>query len=85
MNPEIVGNKLLLDGFLYNHCKYGNNGRRHWEWQRIRSKECKARAITNFTSSTGNIVVYKGPTISPYAHPTNHDECEAERIKVSLK
>ena len=45
-------------------------------------KECKGRAIT---SSTGALIVFKGPDKSPHEHPPNQEEVEAHRVTTNLK
>lgn len=82
MSAEIVGNKLILDGYVYYHGKYAD-ARRHWECRRLRTKECTARVVTNNPQPGEALIVFKkGFHVD---HPPNYDECAAERVKASLK
>lgn len=81
--PEIVGGKrLFLEGFVYVRSK-ADGHRTYWDCNKVRNKECKARAITVFVGE--NVVVEKGPDVSQHAHPPNREEAEAEKIKLNLK
>lgn len=85
MSAEIVGNKLFLDGFVFYHSKILGE-RRHWECKRLRiGKECSVRATTNNPRASEQLVVIKHPTVTSYSHPPNFNECEAEKVKFSLK
>ena len=52
--------------------------RSYWDCRLVRSKECKARAITNIPTAGGTVVVYKGPDESKHSHPPNREKCEAK-------
>lgn len=81
--PEIVGKKLLLGGFIYVRSKQSTNGNFYWDCQKVRRGECKARAITR-TSAAGLIIV-KGPEESKHEHPPNQDMAKAEAAVVNMK
>lgn len=85
MNKEIVGNRLFINGFVYYHSRYINANRRHWECRRVRSKDCKARAITNRPAPGDELIIFQGPEQSEHEHPPNYDECRAEKVKLNLK
>ena len=81
MNVQIVGNKLFINGYIYYHSKY----RTQWECVRLRAGECKTRAVTNNPAEGEELVVIRGPSESPHAHPPNFNECKAEKVRSSVK
>lgn len=84
MNVELVGNKLIIDGFLYYHSKR-KGSHRQWECVRLKAGECKARAVTNDPPEGQPLTVLKGIDASPHEHPPNFNECDAEKVKNRLK
>jgi hypothetical protein len=84
MAAEIIENVLILEGYLYYHSRYVGNNRRHWVCRRDRTKECNVRAITNVPEAGAPIIVYKGMERIPHeTHPPNHNECKAEKIRLT--
>lgn len=84
MSAIINGNRLFLNGYVYIHSKY-DGSRQQWECRRLRLKECKARAVTNRPEPGAPVIVFRGTEKSPHEHPPNFNECEAEKVKISLK
>lgn len=75
--PKTVGKDLLLNGYMYIKSKQ-RYAKTHWECIYVRSKLCKARAVTTFIG--GQLTVLKGPRKSPHNHAPNQnttsvDEC----------
>ncbi|CAB0042382.1 unnamed protein product [Trichogramma brassicae] len=83
-DPEIVNEvRLFVDGYVYVR-SMSNGNRVYWDCQKLRSKECRARAIT--ISSHGTVTVVKGPEQDPpHSHPPNREVAEAEKIKLTIK
>ena len=84
MAPTIEGNKLLLDGFVYYRSRRAK-GRQYWDCNRVRAKECTARAVTNDPGPNEQLVIFKGPSVSSHQHPPNVEEGRALKITNSLK
>lgn len=80
--PKIVDKKLLLDGYIYLKSKT-HKGKTYWDCKRVRQRECTARAITMQVRE--EVVVLKGPRLSPHQHPPNREEAEAENVIRRLK
>ena len=76
MQPKVEGNKLLLDGYVYYRSRRAKN-KTYWDCNKLRAKECTARAITNEPDPSQPLVVLKGPTESPHLHPPNQEELSA--------
>lgn len=73
-----LGTKLLFEGYVYLRSRQAN-GKTYWDCNRLRKKECKARAITVADGET--TIVLKGPTESPHEHAPDREEAEAEIVK----
>ena len=90
MEPEIVGNKLIMDGFIY-YRSTKNAKKTYWECKRYcENKSCTARAITATLVSTERTPVtqftaFEHPTPKAHSHPPNQHECQAEEDKNELK
>lgn len=79
-NPQIIGSKLLNKGFIYTRSKFGENGVEYWDCQKLRNKQCRARAVS--TEVNGNVVMTKE---GEHDHAPNRELAEAERIKFEVK
>lgn len=78
--------KLIIDGYVYIKSKNEKRLQRtYWDCNRLRNKECSARAITSLANLGEHPVVFKGPVESKHSHPSNLEECGAEKLKQSLK
>lgn len=78
--PVIIGAKLLHRGFIYNRSRLGTQGKQYWDCQKLRTKECRARAIS---SGYGDHVVLTQDPV--HDHPPDRELAEAERVKFQLK
>jgi len=84
MEPELVGSKLCVGGYMYVKNKVYKKKTVYWECELLRSQTCDARAITQVTSSSG-LKLIKGPVQEPHDHPPNADAAEAGRVRLRLK
>lgn len=73
---KIIGKKLLVDGFVYLRSRVREE-KSYWDCRRVRSRECKARAVS-MPGVDGGIVVIRGPQESAHSHPPDQEECESE-------
>ncbi|KAL7299220.1 hypothetical protein TKK_0007815 [Trichogramma kaykai] len=80
---KFLGKKLLVDGYVYLRSQQAK-GRTYWDCNRLRAKECDARAITTGDSDE-TLVVLQGPAQKPHPHPPDVEECSAEKVKFSIK
>lgn len=85
MEPQIIGKRLIMDGFIY--YKTTSTAKRiYWECKRYRLGECKSRAITELPNpTTGKLNVIKRPALQDHAHSPNQNECQAEAAKIDIK
>ena len=74
--------RIAIDGYLYVYSREVS-GTTYWDCKKVRDKVCKARACTKIID--GTVTVMKGPETSRHAHPPNHDEVAAEKIKFRVK
>ena len=81
---RIETTKLILNGYMYVQSRR-HKERLYWDCRLVRSKECKARAITNIHTVGGAVVVYKDPDESKHAHPPNREKCKAEVAVAGIK
>ena len=78
--------KCAIDGYFYRKNREEKRlSRAYWECNRLKTGECKARAITSLPNLAEQPIVYKGPEESKHTHPPNLEECRAENIKQNLK
>lgn len=81
MEPKIVDKKLLYQGYIFLRSgKSQPNKPTYWACRRLRSKTCKARAVT--VGEEDNLVVTK---CGNHEHPPDREECEAEVVMNRLK
>lgn len=80
----LVGTKLSVDGYMYIRSRKQRE-RIYWDCQKLRGKECTARAITNDPAPGEAFILIKGPAESPHAHPPNVEQCRAETVVQKLK
>lgn len=79
-----IGEKRLgIDGFLYLY-SFKRKESTYWDCTKVRTKECKARAVTS-RNHRNEITVLKGPNESRHSHPPNRDQVTAEEIKIRIK
>ena len=50
----------------------------YWDCRRVRTKECKARAITAVPNSNQQVIVLEGPSQSRHEHALNQEELAAD-------
>lgn len=81
--PKVVGTKLLVDGFVYVRSRV-RDSKTYWDCRRLRSRECRARAVS-MLAADGAVIVIRGPLESTHSHPANEDECKSEEIVATLK
>ena len=81
---EIKDKKLLVDGYIYVQSRQGN-GKIYWDCRRVRSRECRARAITNEPAPGQVIVLLKGPQESKHSHLPNREQVKAVALTAGLK
>lgn len=81
---EIRDNKLYIAGYRYLHSRRAK-GRRYWDCDRVRTKQCSARAVTNDPADGAPVVVFKGPSESSHLHAPNHEEVQADILTQTLK
>lgn len=80
--PRVIGSKLVLNGYVYLRSKNDlRAGKTYWDCNRLRRKECNARAITSYGDEVP--VIFKEPT--NHSHAPNREETEAEVVKCRLK
>ena len=84
MAPEVVDEKLHLDGFIYLQSRAAI-GRVYWDCRLVRGKQCTARAVTNDPTNGDPLVLFKGPKEAPHSHPPNREETAAAKITASVK
>ena len=83
---KIENNKLIIDGFVYVKSRTSkDHDKIYWDCRKVRSKECRARAITDVPAPGSAVVVLKGPVQSPHEHAPNRDECTAEVVMGRVK
>ncbi len=81
---EIVGSKLIIDGFIYPCCRQCGI-RTYWDCQKVKVGECTARAITAAAATEEGIVVIRGPAESSHTHPPSQEQCKAEKVLTRVK
>ena len=81
---KVIGKKLQIDGYMYVRSREAKS-KIYWDCRRVRSGECKARAITTAPRDDGSVTVLKGPKESEHTHPPNREEAEAEKFVEELK
>ena len=84
MNPKLVGKHLHVGGYVYVRSRT-TNGRMYWDCQKVRARECTARAITSEIQSHGSVTLIKGPDESRHEHPANGEAAEAEELTQRVK
>lgn len=78
--PTIIGAKLINRGYIYTRSRIGTQGVQYWDCQKLRKKECTARAIS---SGNGNAVLMTKE--GDHDHPPDRELAEAEIFKYQLK
>lgn len=82
MEGKIVGKKLIHLGYVYIRSGKPVPGKSvYWECPRLKSKSCKARAVT-LTHEEGNVVVTKH---SDHEHPPDQETCKALEVLTGMK
>ena len=81
---KIENKKLIIDGYIYVKSQQKND-RIYWDCRRVRSKQCKGRAITNATAPGGVLTVYKQLDESKHEPSPNREECDAEVVIAGVK
>lgn len=79
-SPKLVDKKLLYRGFVYLRSRVPEANKTYWECKRLKSKTCKARAVT--VGEGSNLVVTR---CGDHEHPPDREECEAEKVMNRLK
>lgn len=82
MEGKIIGNKLVLDGFIYLK-SFAKNGKVYWDCRLLRGRQCKSRVVTTDPDERGKVRVTKQP--GDHSHAPNQEECEAEAVVNKLK
>lgn len=80
---KVVGKKLVIDGYSYVKSRERKN-KVYWDCQKVRARECSARAIT-LDVTQDPIVVIQGPDKSVHSHPPNQDAVKAMALVEELK
>jgi hypothetical protein len=84
MTVTLVNGLLHFEGFIYIRSQK-SKGRVYWDCRKVRSGECKGRAITTEPNEDQEVVVLKGPKESPHTHPPNREEAAADVVKEKIK
>ena len=79
MNAKVVGNHLHVDGYVYVRSRE-TAGKIYWDCNRVRRRECRARAISTLPGNNGAVTLYKGPNESKHAHAPNVEAVAAEEL-----
>lgn len=83
--PVIInGVRLFLDGYLCVRTKVEIQNRTYWDCQKVRYKECKARAIT-VTAMNGEIRVLRGPDESVHSLCNNAVVSDRSHLSTSFQ
>lgn len=80
----LVNGQLHLDGFIYIRSRSGKS-RVYWDCRKVRSGECKGRAVTTEPTEDEEVIVLRGPKDSPHTHPPNREEAAADVVMEKIK
>lgn len=78
--PTIIGAKMINKGYIYTRSKYGANNTTYWDCQKLRTKQCRSRAVS--TVVNGGVIITKE---TEHDHAPDREVAEAEKIKFDLK
>jgi len=84
MIGKVVGGHLHLDGYVYVRSRTAA-GNMYWDCNRVRRRECRARAISTLPAGNGAVTLYKGPNQSEHQHAPNVEAAAAEELTQSVK
>lgn len=77
-----INDKLYLHGYIYLRSR-DQHGKIYWDCDRVRAKDCRARAITPQEGVV--IIIHRGPDESPHDHPPDREAAETDIVRTGLK
>jgi len=80
----LTDGKLHLEAFVYLRSGPPKKTRVYWACRKLRSGECKAKAITLITTDCDEVIVYKGRQESRHTHALNREAIAADPLAQTL-
>ena len=81
---KVIGAHLHVGCHIYCRSRTAA-GKMYWDCNRVRRRECRARAITTLPTNDGAVTVMKGPDTSKHAHAPNVEAAEAGKLTQEVK
>lgn len=77
--PTIIGAKMINKGYIYTRSKFGGNNTTYWDCQKLRTKQCKSKAVSTMVNE--DLIITKE---TEHDHAPDRELAEAEKIKLKF-